>query len=411
MNESPLQIAPIPRISIHAFCESQNLASIVADAQEDRRMAKAHVKSQLGGLAAALEAFRDSPTPNLIVIESRSPREDLIAGLDELAEYCDSGTKVVIVGHVNDILLYRELVSRGVSDYLVAPLSVINFIQAVSDLYAGQEGGALGRVIAVVGAKGGAGASTIAHNLAWSIANDHDMATILVDLDLPAGTAGLDFNQDPPQGVAEAVFSPDRLDHNFVDRLLCRAGEGDKLNMLAAPATLERVYDFDEAAFDPLIDILRATTPVTVLDVPKGWNGWMRRVLVGADDVIVVASPDLASLRNAKNVLDQLRAARPNDRPARLVLNGVGVPKRPEIPPADFGKNVETAPTVVIPFEPKLFGSASNNGRMVAEEEGAAKLVALFSELSRALLGRAEARKPKRSVLAPLLEKLNRKKA
>lgn len=411
MNDSPLQIAPIPRISIQAFCESQNLAAIVADAQQDRRMAKAHVKCQMGGLAAALEAFRDAPTPNLIVIESRSQREDLIAGLEELAEYCDGGTKVVVVGHVNDILLYRELMTRGVSDYLVAPLSVINFIQAVSDLYAGQEGGPLGRVIAVIGAKGGSGSSTVAHNLAWTIANNHETSTILVDLDMAAGTAGLDFNQDPPQGVAEAVFSPDRLDHNFVDRLLCRAGDGDKLNMLAAPATLERVYDFDEAAFDPLMDILRATTPVTVLDVPKGWTGWIRRTLIAADDVIVVAAPDLASLRNAKNILDQLRAARPNDRPARLVLNGVGVPKRPEIPPADFGKNVETAATVVVPFEPKLFGAASNNGRMIAEEEGSAKIVEVFEELARVLLGRAEVKRTKKSVLAPLLERLNRKKA
>ncbi len=411
MNDSPLQIAPIPRISIHVFCESQNLAAIVTDAQQDRRMAKAHLKSQMGGLAAALETFRDSPTPNLIVIETRSQRKDLIVGLEELAEYCDSGTKVVVVGHVNDILLYRDLMSRGVSDYLVAPLSVINFIQAVADLYAGQDGATLGRVIAVIGAKGGSGSSTVAHNLAWTIANSHETSTILVDLDLAAGTAGLDFNQDPPQGVAEAVFAPDRLDHNFVDRLLCRAGDGDKLNMLAAPATLERVYDFDEAAFDPLMDILRATTPVTVLDVPKGWTGWIKRTLIAADDVIVVAAPDLASLRNAKNILDQLRAARPNDRPARLVLNGVGVPKRPEIPPADFGKNVETAPTVVIPFEPKLFGSASNNGRMIAEEEGSAKIVEVFAELTRVLLGRNEAKKAKKSVLAPILERFNRKKA
>lgn len=411
MNDSPLQIAPIPRISIHVFCESQNLAAIVADAQQDRRMAKAHLKSQMGGLPAALEAFRDTPTPNLIVIETRSPREELIAGLEELAEYCDAGAKVVVVGHVNDILLYRELMARGVSDYLVAPLSVLTFIQAVSDLYAGQDGGQLGRVIAVIGAKGGSGASTIAHNLAWTIANDHDIATILVDMDLAAGTAGLDFNQDPPQGVAEAVFSPDRLDHNFVDRLLCRAGDGDKLNMLAAPATLERVYDLDATAFDPLMDILRASTPVTVLDIPKGWSGWTRQTLVAADDVLVVAAPDLASLRNAKNIIDHLRAARPNDRAPRLVLNGVGMPKRPEIPPVDFGKNLETAPSAVIPFEPKLFGSASNNGHMLAEEEGSAKLVEVFAELARVLLGRSETKKAKASVLAPLLARLNRKKA
>jgi pilus assembly protein CpaE len=410
MTETIAQIAPVPRISVQAFCETQNFASTVTEAQTDRRMAKAHIKVQMGGLQGALETFRDSPTPNLIIIESQSRREELIEGLDELSEFCDSGTKVMVVGHVNDILLYRDLMARGVSDYLVAPLGVVGLIQSVSDLYASQQN-AVGRVLAVIGAKGGCGASTIAHNLAWAIATEHDTSTVLVDLDLACGTAGLDFNQDPPQGVAEAVFAPDRLDHNFIDRLLCRAGDSDKLSLLAAPATLERVYDFEPAAFETTLDLLRASTPITVLDIPKGWTGWTRSTLIGADDVIVVASPDLASLRNAKNILDVLRATRPNDRPARLVINGVGVPKRPEIAPADFGKNVETQPTVVIPFEPKLFGSAANNGRMLAEEEGAAKLVETFSELTRVVLGRAAARKPKASVLAPILAKLSRKKA
>lgn len=410
MTESIAQIAPVPRISINAFCESQNFASTVTEAQTDRRLSKAYVKVQMGGLQAALEAFRDAPTPNLIIIESQSRREELIDGLNELAQFCDANTKVMVVGHVNDILLYRELMTLGVSDYLVAPLGIVGFIQSVSDLYRSEQS-AVGRVVAVIGAKGGCGASTIAHNLAWTIATEHDISTVLVDLDLACGTAGLDFNQDPPQGIAEAVFSPDRLDQNFIDRLLCRAGDCDKLNLLAAPATLERVYDFAPNAFDTTLDLLRASTPITVLDVPKGWAGWTRSALVGADDVIVVASPDLASLRNAKNVLDVLRATRPNDRPARLVINGVGVPKRPEISPGDFGKNVETQPTVVIPFEPKLFGSAANNGRMLAEEEGAAKFVEVFSELARVVLGRTAARKPKASVLSPILAKLSRKKA
>ena len=136
--------------------------------------------------------------------------------------------------------------ARGVSEYLVAPFGVVDFIQAISHLFAVPGAKPLGRVIAVVGAKGGVGASTVAHNLAWSLASVTEMATIIADFDLAFGTAGLDYNQDPPQGVAEAVFAPDRVDAVLVERLLSKCGE--KLSLLAAPATLDRVLDFSEAS-------------------------------------------------------------------------------------------------------------------------------------------------------------------
>ncbi len=166
----------------------------------------------------------------------------------QLAEYCDAGTKVVVLGKLNDIILYRQLIARGVSEYLVAPFGVVDFIQAISQLFSVPGAKPLGRVIAVVGAKGGVGASTVAHNLAWSLASVTEMATIIADFDLAFGTAGLDYNQDPPQGVAEAVFAPDRVDAVLVERLLSKCGE--KLSLLAAPATLDRVLDFSEASFE-----------------------------------------------------------------------------------------------------------------------------------------------------------------
>ena len=268
------------------------------------------------------------------MIESSSPRAELIEQLESLAEFCDSGTKVIVVGKVNDIMLYRELISRGVSEYLVQPFGVMDFVAALSAQYRHDSTAPLGRVIAVMGCKGGVGASAVAHNLAWAISRDLDASTAIVDLDLAFGTAGLDFNQDPPQGIAEAVFAPDRLDANLVDRLLSKCS--DKLSILAAPATLDRCYDFQETAFDALLDILRATTPCVVLDVPHVWTAWARRMMVGGRRGVLVCAPDLASLRNAKSVLDSLRAARPNDPAPRLVLNGVGMPKRPEIAVADF---------------------------------------------------------------------------
>ncbi len=394
-------IAPLPRISLQAFCETADLAATINEAANDRRMERTHVKVNMGGAPAALEAYRTSPTPNVIVIESSASRDEMLAQLEALAEFCDPGTKVVVIGRHNDIPLYRELMARAVSEYLVQPIGVMDFVAALSQLYNQDVAAPVGRVIAVYGCKGGVGSSCIAHNLAWSIARDLDSATVIIDLDLPFGTTGLDFNQDPPQGIAEAVFSPDRLDANLLDRLLSKCSE--KLSILTAPATVERAYDLAETAFDPLIEILRGSTPYIVLDIPHVWTAWSRRLLSTADETFIVASPELASLRNAKGLLDTLRAARRNDPAPRVVLNGVGMPKRPEISVEDFGKGLEVEPVAVVPFNAKMFGGASNNGQMIAEVEDGAKTAAIFDDLARLATGRSAIKRERKGFLEPLL--------
>jgi len=399
-------IAPAPRVSVQAFCETVETAAAVQSAGEDRRLGKAHLKIQMGGMAAAIEAYRAAPTPNVIVLETDG-RTDILAGLDQLATVCDSGTRVVVIGRINDVMLYRELVRRGVSDYVIAPVTAIDVVRSICNLFSAPEAKAVGRIIAVVGAKGGVGASTIAHNVAWAIARDLAMDSVVADLDLAFGTAGLDYNQDPPQGIADAVFSPDRVDTAFVDRLLSKCT--DHLSLLAAPATLDRVYDFGVEAFDAIFDTLRATMPCIVLDIPHQWSGWTKRALVSADDILIVAAPDLANLRNTKNIFDLLKASRPNDRPPLYCLNQVGVPKRPEINGGEFAKAIESQPIVTIPFDPQIFGSAANNGQMIAEISAGHRTTEMFLQIAQRLTGRSETKKPKGSLLSPLIDKLRGK--
>jgi pilus assembly protein CpaE len=402
-------VPPLPRISIQAFCETSEVSGVLSAVAADRRVEKTQFKVQMGGPAACVEAFRATPTPNVIIIEAVSDRDTLIGHLDQLSQYCDAGTRVLVIGHVNDIILYRELIRRGVSDYLIAPIGIMDVIRSLAEMFFSPEASPLGRSIAVVGAKGGVGASTIAHNLGWMISRQFQLQTVIADLDLPFGTAGLDFNQDPPQGIAEAVYAPDRLDANFLDRLLSRCS--DHLSLLAAPATLDRVYDLNETSFDAVADLLRASTPCTVYDVPHLWTSWARRTLIGADEVVVVAAPDLGNLRNAKVMVDLLKQARPNDRPPLLVLNMVGLPKRPEIAADVFARNLEMSNAAVIPFDAQLFGTASNNGQMLSEVQAKGKTTDVLNELARLVMGRAELRQARRSVLEPLLSRLQRKKA
>jgi pilus assembly protein CpaE len=334
----------------------------------------------------------------VIVLESGGA-SDLLESLDDLASECDPGTRVIVIGSESDDVAYRELVRRGVNDYVIGPVGALDVVRSICSLFSASETITVGRVIAVVGAKGGVGASTVAHNVAWSIARNFKLDTVVIDLDLAFGTAGLDFNQDPLQGIANAVFQPDRPDSGLIDRLLSKCS--DHLSLLAAPATLEKVYDFGANAFDAIFDTLRMTTPCIVLDVPHQWTAWSRRALEGADDIVIVAEPDLANLRNAKNILNTLKASRPNDQVPLFCLNQVGMPKRPEIDRRSFAKALESLPLAVIPFDSRLFGTAANNGQMIAELSASHRTSKLFLDMARKLTGHGE-EKPKGSLLSPI---------
>ena len=310
----------------------------------------------------------------------------MLAQIDALAELCDPNIRVLVIGAMNDVQLYRQLVARGVSEYLVPPFQPTQLIQSISALYVDPERPFMGRSVAVVGAKGGVGSSTIAHNLAWSISENIQINTSLVDLDLSWGTTALDFNQEGNQTIADALGDPDRVDDTVLDRLLTKATE--RLSLFTAPSSLNSDFDFDEEAYDEVIDRVRRNVPFVVLDMPHIWSDWSRSTMTNADDVVVVCQPDLASLRNGKNIVDFLKNARSNDAPPKVVLNMVGVPKRPEIPVKDFAAAIGVEPSLVLPFEPNLFGQASNNGQMISETDPTSKSSVGIDHLAGLLTGR-----------------------
>ncbi|RUX51727.1 CtpF protein [Mesorhizobium sp. M4A.F.Ca.ET.020.02.1.1] len=401
-------LRPVPRISIQAFCETEGVASPVRLAGEDRRMAKAHLKVHMGGIATAIEFYQSAPTPNLILLESRSEPKQLLEQLAQLSEYCDPSSKVVVIGHYNDVGLYRELIRSGISEYVIAPVSMTDIVSVVSSIFVDPEAEPIGRSIAFIGAKGGVGSSTIAHNVAWAMSSLFKSEVVVADLDLAFGTANINFDQDPAQGIAEAVFSPERVDEVYLDRLLAQCAE--HLSLLAAPSTLERVYDFDSDAFSQLIDTAQRSAPLLVLDVPHVWTGWAKSILIKADEVVITATPELANLRNTKNMVDMLKRLRPNDPPPRLVINQAGVPKRPEIGPSDFAEPLGITPMAVIQFEPLLFGNAANNGRMLGEMDAKSPIVGIIDEIAHVLTGRSEIKTKKKAGLGSLLGKLSRNK-
>lgn len=402
------QLRPVPRISIQAFCETEGVARPIERAGEDRRMAKAHLKVHMGGLETAIELYQTAPTPNLIILESRREPREMLESLRQLAEVCDPTTKVVVIGHYNDVWLYRELVKSGISEYVVAPVSLADIVSVISSIFINPDAEPLGRTIAFIGAKGGVGSSTIAHNIGWSISTLFKSEVVVADLDLPFGTANINFDQDPAQGIAEAVFSPERIDEVYLDRLLAQCAE--HLSLLASPSTLDRIYDFDPEAFAQIIEIAQRSAPLVVLDVPHGWNGWTKNTLVQADEIVITATPELANLRNAKNLVDMLKKLRPNDAAPKLVINQAGMPKRPEITAVDFAEPLGLQPMAIIPFDPLFFGNAANNGRMLGEMDAKNPIVGMIGEMAHVLTGRSELKSRKKPGLEQLLDRLKLKK-
>ncbi|MCF4097474.1 AAA family ATPase [Maritalea mediterranea] len=376
----------VPHITIQAFCENAMTAQSVECAVNDRRMHKVALTTHNGGIEAAVETYKVNPTPNLIIIESNLSGNDLVAALDRLAEVCDASTRVIVVGNVNDVELYRRLIRYGVSEYMVTPVETPALVETIADLFASDGAEPIGRTIAFVSAKGGAGSSTIAHNTAWALSQQVRRDVLIMDMDLPFGTAGLNFNQEPPHGIADAVFSNDDVDDVVIERLMSKCA--NHINLLTAPANLNRDYDFHEEAFESIIEICQKNMPLVVLDLPHTWNGWVRHTLSTVDEVVLVAEPDLANLRNVKFMMDTLKSLRMSEAEPVLMMNKVGVPKRPELSTSEFANTIEVDIFAEIAFEAALFGTAANNGQMIAEVNSSHKINDAFNALARRVSGR-----------------------
>ncbi|WDR02251.1 AAA family ATPase [Devosia algicola] len=376
----------IPRITIQAFCENSQTAQLVESAIHDRRMSKVALTTHNGGLDGAVETYKSNPTPNLIMVETTLPPAEIPEALGQLAEVCDATTKLIVLGHVNDVVLYRELIKFGVSEYIVLPTSAQSIVSAITEIFASSNSAPIGRTVGFISAKGGAGSSTVAHNVAWAVAQSLRQDALILDMDLAFGTAGLNFNQDPPHGIADAVLANQKVDQVMLDRLMSKAA--NHINLLTAPITLDQTYDFEERQFEQIIEMSQASMPVVVLDIPHAWNAWVRQTLATIDEVVIVAEPDLANLRNAKTMADTIKALRPSETAPLLVINKLSMPRRPEIAAAEFASSVECHLLGQIPFDAALFGTAANNGQMIAEVAANNKINEIYRNIGMHVTGR-----------------------
>lgn len=370
------------RFSIDAFPISKESEAAFEGLTQQREFTRAKVTVHTGGLARAVKHYVDNPSPQVIIVEEAGGPDEIQKGLESLAEVVEPGRKVIVVGGVNDVQAYRRLISQGVSEYLVAPISSEDVANAIIACVKEPGAAARGRVISFIGARGGVGTSTLAVNTAWTLADLTQEMVIGIDLDLNFGTMGLSLNLDPKQSVSDALIDPDRIDTVLVERIMME--HGPNLSVLSTAGSVKELTPPSADAVERLIDICRTMAPFVVVDLPRRWNAWVSGTLQQSDEVVVVASPDLANLRDAKQLIEWHKARR-GATPARLILSKADAAKRNQLSTKDFQDTLGIAPSLTVGFDATLFAQLMNNGQMIGEGAKGHKLAEQLRQFVRQL--------------------------
>ena len=342
-----------------------------------------------GGITEALSILPTIPTPQLLVIDlSESP--DPLEDIRRLALVCDSDTRVIAIGSVNDISLYRALVDIGVDDYLLKPLTLEDLSAAIARTNEAPPVAPVvseereGRLTTVIGARGGAGATSIAVNAAWQIANEQDLRVALVDLDLYFGTVALSLDIEPGRGFGEAISSPNRIDGLFMERAMIRTT--DNLFVLGSERTLDQVPHLGPDAIDPLLARLRSDFDCIIVDLPRRTAVTVPGLIVASESVVLVSDLSLAGMRDTLRLIEFIRSVAPQTK-IRLVANRVGQTKKGEMAKDEFERHIEHEITVAIPDEVKTAEKSATHGKPIAAVAPKGRFATLLRPLSRDLSG------------------------
>ena len=347
-------------------------------------------KCNKGGLRNAIQSLSVSASPNILMVdlsESGDPLNDINA----LAEVCEPGTVVIAIGQVNDVRLYRDLLASGIHDYLLKPLSAgmlrdsLNQAQAVFMApRGGEEEGVKHHVsTAVIGTRGGVGASTIVTSLAWIFSSEKRMPTALLDLDVHFGTGALTLDLEPGRGLTDAIDNPSRIDGLFIERAMIRAN--DNLAILSAEAPINQPLMTDGSAFMQLQEEFKHTFEMTVLDMPRNMMINFPHLLNDVNVVVLATEMSLASARDTIRILSWLKNNAPHSQVV-IVANKVQ-PGVAEISKTDFEASIERKIDVMVPFDQKAAANAAKLGKTFVDANNGSKATTAIKQLSAQVIG------------------------
>ncbi len=376
----------ILRISIGGFPLSQETKDAIDTLRDDRLLFRCSLDVQSGGIDTALRYLQEAKTPQLLIVETAAPQDQVFEQLEQLADVCDPDTRLILIGPHNDIQLFQELVNSGVSDYMVSPVTSEKVRDSISKVYRGMDALSEGRVIAFMGTAGGVGSSVIAHNTALELATHYGAKSVVIDHDINFGTAALNFNLQPRQTITDILTQGAQLDSNLLDQFFT-SYEG-LVSILASPASLSTGVILTQENFDNLLKAARPMGDFIILDLPHIWSPWVNDALAAADELIFVARPDLTNLRNSKSMIEYIGPKRGVDAPTRLILNQMGAPKRGDLSEKDFKDAIALSPTIAVPYDAETFGKAQNTGEMIISASPKSKPSLAIKELAPIISGK-----------------------
>ncbi|MXP47254.1 pilus assembly protein CpaE [Altererythrobacter luteolus] len=350
-------------------------------------------KCAKGGLRNAVQSLSVAASPNILMVdlsESGDPLNDINA----LAEVCEPGTVVIAIGQVNDVRLYRDLLASGIHDYLLKPLSAgqlrdsLNNAQAVFSAPRASDPEAAKRHVstAVVGTRGGVGASMLATSLSWLFSEDHKLPTALLDLDVHFGTGALALDLEPGRGLTDAIDNPSRIDGLFIERAMIRAN--DHLAILSAEAPINSPLMTDGSAFIQLEEEFRQAFEMTMIDLPRNMLINFPHLLADVNVVVLAAEMTLASARDTIRILSWLKTNAAHATPL-IVANKVQTGAA-EISKADFEASIERKIDFTIPYDQKASANAAKLGQTFIEANRSSKATAAIKQLGDRILGASE---------------------
>ena len=350
-------------------------------------------KCNKGGLRNAVQSLSVSASPNILFVDM-SESGDPINDINALAEVCEPGTVVIAAGQVNDVRLYRDLLSSGIQDYLLKPLSLdqvresLTMAQAMltSPKHAEMSDDKPHHMMAVVGVRGGVGASLVSTSLAWAMSEQAGRQTALLDLDVHFGTGALTLDLEPGRGLIDAIDNPSRIDGLFIERAMVRAS--DKLSLLSAEAPIHQPVMTDGSAFFQLEEELRNAFEMTIVDIPRQVLIPFPHLVSEAGTILLVTDVTLAAARDTIRLLSWFKQNVPGSR-LLLVANkfqtAVG-----ELSRKEFESSIERQIDVVLPFDPKLVSQSAKLGKSYAEICKGTKSAQVWSNLMRLILDGAD---------------------
>jgi pilus assembly protein CpaE len=379
----------LPTASVDIFLKDKETLNAARALGDDWRFARVNTSVEEGGVEAAIASYKEAQSPDLIIIETESTGEDFTELLGQLSAHCAENTNAIIIGPVNDVTLYRNLTAMGVSDYLVKPVPLETLSEIIAQTLIKQLGTSGSRLIAVVGAKGGVGSSSLAQGMAWGLSETLGHKTFLMDAaggwtSLPVG-----MGFEPTATLYEAVKAASNKDRDSLKRMLNHPN--DKLTVLATGSDPMLEVSVHAQQYEELVDYVMQSYPVVLVDLSDAIPSLKRTVLTKAHEIVLVTTPTLPALRATRTLMQEIKLLHGGSiEHVDLIVNMAGMVSGKEVPKKDIEEALEKKPEVVIPFDAKLFVGSENEGRKLTHDKAGAGIVNTLLPVAQRVLNAAQ---------------------